>query len=164
MLCVFAAFLMAGCGGDDKASEKAGEKIAEKMMEGDGKDVDVDIDGDSVKIKGKDGESSFSASDELPDDWPDDVPFPDDAKVTGGGASTTGGQSGFYASATTGDSIDDVMDFYKEKLDGYKQTTTYSGGGSAYATYSGAAGTVTVTVAETDGKTNISLAISRDAK
>jgi hypothetical protein len=55
VLIVFLALVLvlsfAGCG----AKEKAGEALAEKIMEEAG-DVDVDIDGDKITIEGEDGE------------------------------------------------------------------------------------------------------------
>jgi hypothetical protein len=47
--------LLGGCGVKEKLEEKAGEAIAEKMIE-DAGGGDVDIDGDKVTIKGENGE------------------------------------------------------------------------------------------------------------
>lgn len=54
----------AGCGAKEKMEEKAGEALAEKIMEEAG--VDADIDGDEVIIKGEDGQELTIGAGEWP--------------------------------------------------------------------------------------------------
>lgn len=54
-LSLLLAFSLVGCG----AQEKAGEKALEKMI-GSSSDAEVDIDGDKIKIKTEDGTEEFT--------------------------------------------------------------------------------------------------------
>lgn len=56
---------LTGCGAKEKLEEKAGEALAEKVME-DAGGGDVDIEGDTVKIKGEDGEEVIFGETEWP--------------------------------------------------------------------------------------------------
>jgi len=66
-LALGAGGMLAACDSDDSA-EEAVEDIA-------GGDVDIDEDG--VNIETDEGSASFGTCDELPDDFPSDVPTPD---------------------------------------------------------------------------------------
>ncbi len=70
-----------GCGkAADKIAEKATEKAAEQAVGG---DVDIDTDGEgNVSISTPDGNFSTSSSQELPDDFPSDVPIVDGTMTT----------------------------------------------------------------------------------
>lgn len=56
---------LAGCGAKEKLEKKAGEKIAENILEGAGAG-DVDIDGDKITVKGEGGEEVTFGGDEWP--------------------------------------------------------------------------------------------------
>ena len=59
--------VLTGCGIREKLEKKAGEVIAEKIVEEvAGGDVDVDIDGDKVVIEGEDGEELAIGGSEWP--------------------------------------------------------------------------------------------------
>lgn len=67
MLVIMLVMSLAGCGVKAKLEQKAGEAIAEKMIEGAGEGkVDLDLDGDKVVIKGEDGEKMTFGSTEWP--------------------------------------------------------------------------------------------------
>jgi hypothetical protein len=75
-----ALVLGTGCGAvADKATERATEEATEEALGGDAQ-VDVDDDG-NVQIESEDGSASYGTG-ELPDDWPDDIPMPDDTEIT----------------------------------------------------------------------------------
>lgn len=67
-LLVFVMILsLAGCGTKEKLEEKAGEAVAEKILEeSSGGKADVDIDGDKMTIKGKNGEKLTVGGTEWP--------------------------------------------------------------------------------------------------
>ncbi len=69
---VMSGLLVAGAGACGKVSDKVGEKVAEKSIEG-ASGGDVDISEDGMSIKTKDGEFSSKATKELPKGWPDDI-------------------------------------------------------------------------------------------
>ena len=64
--------LVVGAGACGKVSDKVGEKVAEKSIEG-ATGADVDASDDGVTIKTKDGEFSSKATKELPEEWPSDI-------------------------------------------------------------------------------------------
>jgi hypothetical protein len=65
LLLFLLALSLAGCGAKEKIEEKAGEALAEKMIEEAG-GSDVDINGDKVVIKGEDGEEITFGETEWP--------------------------------------------------------------------------------------------------
>ena len=68
--------LSAACGSDD-ADEKAGEELAEKMIEsGSDGDVDVDVDDEKVSIETDEGKTTYGGTDR-PESLPDDFPLAD---------------------------------------------------------------------------------------
>lgn len=67
LLAITLILSLSGCGLKEKAQQKVGEKLAEKILEGaGGSDVDLDLDGDKVVIKGKDGEKMVFGDTEWP--------------------------------------------------------------------------------------------------
>jgi hypothetical protein len=75
---------------------------------GDEKEITIPGDGGDVKI---------TAGGELPNEFPDDFPIFEDAKLTGSVRGEQEGQSGFFVTWETDASMDEVTDFYKEELD-----------------------------------------------
>ena len=76
------ASLLVGCGA---AAEKAAEKATEQAIEEQtGGNVDIDTSGDgSVDIETEDGSMSLGTG-EIPDEWPEEIPLPDDLVVQSG--------------------------------------------------------------------------------
>lgn len=113
--------------------------------------------GDDKTIDTGDGEVTIS--DDLPDEFPDDFPVYDDADLQGSYRGENQGVSGIVASWTTGDSADDVTNFYKDNLDGDNWTVQSSGtsaGGSFFVVLNkdeSKAGYVLI--GESDGETSI---------
>ena len=56
------------------------------------------------------------SSKNLPENWPSDVPFYANAKITGGGTSYVGSKIAGSSTLTTPDSQKMVIDFYKKEL------------------------------------------------
>ena len=127
-------------------AKKAGEKIAESIMENaieaEGMDADVDVDGDEVTIQTEDGEITINQDDKWPDNAPDNVPeFKKGSLVT---TMNMGGQvtlvydvddesvvqdyvatvksTGFE---TTNETEMDGVIFYMAQKDGVQLTVTY---------------------------------------
>lgn len=141
------------------SSDEAADKIAEKIIEsGAGKDVDVDYDSDSgsFTVDSDDGSMSFSPDGgELSENWPSEIPMPDDFKVTGTFETTTDGEQSFHASGTVpGDvkaAFEDVVaafaaDGWNEE---HKSTTSFDGVDTSTAMFDN--GTWNVVISATDG-------------
>lgn len=126
-----------GCLGQ-RVAEKVTEKAIEKAIEKEsGGNVDVDLeegevnvksddgevnissDDDSVEIKSDEGEATFGAGSDLPEGFPGDVPVYDNMTITTSWKSTEDGKNNYSITAMTEDSVDDVFDWYKGKLDGW---------------------------------------------
>ena len=105
------------------------------------------------------GDGKVTVSDDLPDEFPDDFPVYKDADLQGSYQGENEGVSGIVASWTTGDSADDVTNFYKDKLNGDNwkiQSSGTSGGGSFFVVLNkdeSKAGYVVI--GEADGDTSI---------
>jgi hypothetical protein len=146
------AVLTAGCGAAaDKVAEQATEQAIESQTGG---DVDIDTSGDgSVEIETEDGSMSFGTG-EVPADWPEDVPLPNDLEVLSG--STTQAADGELVAivGTTSDSPEEMLASMKEALADWtisgESTVTFDDGSSTSAqwetdgrrvTFSASAGT-----------------------
>ncbi|MFD0806391.1 hypothetical protein ACFQ0K_09870 [Nocardioides caeni] len=81
--------LVTACSAEDIA-EKATEKVVEDQL-GDGADVDVDTDNGEVRIDDGDG-NSYVSGDQLPDDFPDEIPLVDGTILSGVAVDEAGGR------------------------------------------------------------------------
>ncbi len=80
VLLVLLVLSLVGCGVKEKIGEKAGEALAEKIMEESG--ADVDIDGDTITVKGEDGEEMVFGQTEWPSsDLAKSIPEFKDGKI-----------------------------------------------------------------------------------
>ncbi len=107
-LAVLALGMLAACGNDDDVSISTPEG-----------DVSVNTDNGQVDITGNSGEGSVQfGSGELPEDFPEDFPLPDDFQVTfsGSGSDVGEGDYGAYVTGTTEESVNDLKDFYDSEL------------------------------------------------
>ena len=87
----------------------------------------------------------------LPDNWPDDFPVYDGAKLLGGISEIVDGSSAISATWETGDSADDVKQFYDEAFaDGpwKSESSGVAGGGSFWLAMKGDGAPAYVTVAD----------------
>jgi hypothetical protein len=125
LLLAATGLVAAGCGSDDKAAKKAT-----------GSDVDIDSHKGKVSVTDEKGnKQTMTSGEELPDGFPDEIPLPEDAKVTNGTKVSSGDGDTFVVTATVKQSFDDVMKFYKDELDGYKQELDISTDDGASAQY-----------------------------
>ncbi len=123
--------LLAGCGA---AAEKASEKATEKMIEQQtGGKVDIDTDGDgSVEIETEDGSMALGSG-EIPKEWPDEIPLPDDLQVQAG--TTMDSSDGRLVSIVGGtdDTPEAILASVKEALADWEisgEVTSSGGGGT----------------------------------
>jgi hypothetical protein len=124
----------AGCG--RKASQSAGERIAEGLMKAaTGGKADVDLSGDKVTVKTKDGEMKFAGSGNLkvPDTFPKDIPLYKDARV----AQTYSSGGNMSLALSSSDAAEAILDFYSKEMpsQGWAEETSVrheKGGMGAY--------------------------------
>jgi len=76
---------LTGCGG---AQEAASEQLVEQTVGGD-VDVEIGDDGQVASVETEDGSLEMSASGEVPEEWPDDVPLFEDGVVSNSQVATT---------------------------------------------------------------------------
>lgn len=144
-----AVLLLAGCGA---AAEKAAEKAVEQSIESQtGGDVDIDTSGDgsinietedgtfrsdgqgNVEVESEDGSFSSSTSGDVPENWPEDVPLPDELTVLVGGEQDAADGRLVSIIGTTTTSPEDLLAELKGALEGWTisgEVTTTSGDGS----------------------------------
>jgi len=116
---------------------------------GDEKEITIPGDGGDVKI---------TAGGDLPDEFPDDFPIYEDAKLTGSLSGEQEGQAGFSVSWETDASPEDVTDFYKEALgkDPWKTSGVITSGEDTMITFTRADNEDVgglVTISSSDDKT-----------
>ena len=76
---------LTGCGG---AQEGASEQLVEQTVGGD-VDIELGDDGQVASVETEDGSVEMSASGEVPEEWPDDVPLFEDGVVSNSQVATT---------------------------------------------------------------------------
>jgi hypothetical protein len=149
----------------NKASDEAGERLAEEIIEGGtGGQVDIEDGGSSVTIEGEDGSSITidTSEGELAEDWPTDVPVYD-GTIISSGSTISGGGALYNVIIETKDSGADVKAFYEKELKDEGWTISFSGestvdGEKAYNVLAEKGDwSVVVAANESDGKTEIAV-------
>lgn len=137
-------FSSLACGLGDKIQEKAGEAVAEKLIEAGAPGLDVDLSGSgsSVDLTG----------------LPETLRYPGATAVGKFAASSGDGAGGMYMLQSDA-SKQQVVDWYKHALSGFQQQATMETGEGVMLIYSTAdeSQSATVTIAPEDGKTSISI-------
>ena len=128
-----------------------------------GDKVEVDRDSGSVKVTTKDGTAVYSANSGtvVPADFPKDVPvYP--GKVTGSVSGAQQGSSGKMVTLETPDGPDKVVDFYKSKLTGWKNSMEMASGNGKMLvlTSPDEKRSVTVMASPAGGKTSVTLTVA----
>lgn len=107
-----------------KFTEKGVESIVSQYTNG---TVDIDTKNNTVTIESEDGTATIG-SQELPDNFPSDIPVFPGATVLGSVTGSASDGSGIFVSLNSTDSMDDVKDFYGYRLSdngwGEEQKTT----------------------------------------
>jgi len=154
-----ATVMLSGCGCTEWASQKAGEKIMEKAIEsGTGWKTDIDMDKGQFSVKGEDGETKYSAGDNvsLPDNFPKDVFIYEDAKINMAISSSTE-SGGFFVSYVVSANESDVFSKYKEEMakNGWKkETETDMGEAGKMIGFGKGESKTTVSIGLEDGENN----------
>ena len=97
----------------------AGCGVDEETIETDAGDVSVSRDGEDVHVTARDGqvEGRFGQGAELPENFPDDVPIPDGAKIVGAMTSREPGSEGTMVSVQSDGSGDALLKAFRADLD-----------------------------------------------
>lgn len=109
---------MGALGGLAACSSKSSEDKVTDALKDNG--VSVDKDNGDVQISSEDGDVSIGSSSKVPDDFPDDVPLPEDGDLTSSFSTDTGDAKSFsltYSYGNAGD-VSDAADAYKTQLKG----------------------------------------------
>jgi hypothetical protein len=114
-------------------------------------------DGSDNGEDGSDGSVSLPDAVDLPNGFPSDqVPMPDDGRVSYANTITSNGVTSFMVNAYSKKSIEDLGNFYKDELEGngFTQSVQTSDGQGVYAAYSenpdGTGTVVVLTITEAD--------------
>ncbi|GMV14934.1 MAG: hypothetical protein DYH12_23980 [Sorangiineae bacterium PRO1] len=149
-------------GGCRKIEEKMAEKAAEKATGG---EVNIDSKTGQVKLKqkgpdGKETEVQLGTGSSVPADFPKAVPIYPGAKVIS--AVTISQGEGHMVMLNSSDSTQQVLEYYKKNLSGFKVDGELAGGDTTILTMSNAELTVSVSATKSsdDGTTLINLTAS----
>lgn len=108
----FVIVLALGLVGCKSVSEKIGEEIAGGVV-----GADVEVDEDRVTIETDEGETTIAGGEAvLVQEFPDDFPLYD-AKVETSTMFSESGREHIYVLLSTGDTVNDVYDWYRSKLE-----------------------------------------------
>jgi len=150
----------------DKVSESISEGVVETAIEqASGNNVDIDANNDSFSIKSEDGNSELNiGGSDLPSDFPkNDVPFINPKEVTFSASSEQEGKKYWNVGTTVDQSYDEAVNFFKEKIAApeYTDVGSYSFGESSTITGTKAPYTVSVSVSNSEGQTNVTYIIQQ---
>lgn len=126
-----------------------------------GESVKVENDGKKISFDGKEGKFSYSAEGELPADFPSDFPLYPGAKLTSSWSTSGDDGKGISVVWETGDSVDKVRNFYKEKLSsqGWKIDSEFAQEQMQTLSFEKDKVSGFVGLAKTDGKLTISVTL-----
>ena len=111
MIIVLALVSLVALNGCGRIAEKAAESAVEGVT-----GIDVEENGDNITIETDEGTVEIdSGGDELPADFPDDMPVYD-ATITNQGKVSTGDGTMWSVTMTSGDAFDSVVAWYKDEL------------------------------------------------
>ena len=146
------ALALTGCG---QAAEQAAEEAAEQAIEAQGGgDVEIDADGESFSVEGEDGSEFSVGNDELPDDFPAEVPIPEGGTVESSSSVQTDGKAGWFVTLTYPDAdASELADTSKSEMEdaGFDETSTFSANDTTTTGYEGNGYQVTVSTVPADG-------------
>jgi hypothetical protein len=125
-------------------------------------EIDIDADGGDLSIDGQDGDVEFSTGSELPEDWPTDVPVPDDIDIT---SSTSLDEDGAASIILTGTSPGDPVGWanaYGEQLQdaGFSEESRFEADDDVTAFYLDDTWNVAVIATSVSGSTSVSVSVN----
>ena len=92
---------------------------------------------DGITVEGSDGEAVFSTSEGIPEQWPDDVPAPDDLTDVTGTYFAEGDALSIVVTGNTSGDLQDVFDRYTDRLEdaGFEEESTFTQGDEAASSF-----------------------------
>jgi hypothetical protein len=171
------AYVLVGSGdvtGEDKTSIVITVGDDPSLSSGDGDDSSGDGDEATPDDGGSggdggDADASLPEETDLPDDFPEDeVPLPDDIRVTGASSFSGSGVTTYLIEFYSQDSVDELKDAIKGDLEdaGWDETVTTTSNGAVFATYTrgdgsdGQAVIVNIGDADVEGYSVVSLSVA----
>lgn len=135
-----------------KVNEEAGENLIEAAIESEtGGRANVNVDNGSVTITSDDGRASFGGGSSLPNGFPDNVPTPDQADLTGSFSSTDNAQTTYSLIYTVNQGPGPASEDYQAELKNAGFVVTSSGsattGDGSYSSFEAIKDTTNISVA-----------------
>ncbi len=163
---VLAILILAGGGCTQSLANQAVERVVENKIESEsGQSVDVDFGEDSVSFSDDESGASgtFGTDVKLGDDFPSDIPLPNDISVTG----VANSPDGVWVSYTTNQSGADLQAWYEFELkaDDWSLQGSFindSAGNSGTALYEKDGVSIGVITTDSDGTTTVMVTRSED--
>ncbi len=98
-----------------RSAQKLAETVIERAAASQGEDVSVDLSSGEIKIKSDEGEIAIGGA-SLPDEWPKEVPVPNNYDIMTSWKSTVDGKSVFSISGNYNGSLSEAVSWYKSEL------------------------------------------------
>lgn len=144
---------------------KNAENLAESIIESStGSDVDIDSKTGEYSIKSDDGSAELSTSEELPDNFPSEVPLYKSQTITSSYRTSSTSSDAWSVVAESNDSVSKVEDYLEDKFSDWTNKGEYSVNGTTTTTYEKGEFSVSLTVGEQSGdtgKTSISYLVTK---
>lgn len=154
------ALLCLGIAGCSNPVDEAAERLTEQAIESaGGGEVDVDIDDETVTLSDEEGnELSAGEGASIPDAWPGEVPLFEGGDLMFATVQAEGTASALWE---TNASVEDATASYDAALtgSGFTLDQEASMAGAQMRSYTGSGLMVSVTVAEGDGVTDVTVAV-----
>ena len=119
----------------------------------------ADSDDGSMTVEGEDGSFSGGATTELPDEWPSDVPAPDDLTIASAFVVSDTGSDAITVSGTVDG--EDFLDDYGSQLEdaGFDSTSEFKADGTANRVYSSDVWTVGINYVEDESGNQVTISV-----
>ncbi|MCT2534197.1 hypothetical protein NC661_19735 [Aquibacillus koreensis] len=157
LFCLFGIILfLSGCFGDS-ISIPVGEE-GESISVGGNEE-----DGFTLETKNADGESvSLSSSKDLPDDFPEDIPFPEEYQIISTVKLNDAGEEGMNVSYMTETTFDEVWELYKNFMNdnGFESNTEMTSNEYSSLVMQKDNESVSVTVIAAEGESTVTVNLS----
>jgi hypothetical protein len=129
-----------------------------------GEVITGEADGDGgFTVEGSDGEAVFSSSDEIPEQWPSDVPEPDGLSDVTGTYFSEGDDQSIIVTGTVSGDLRDAFDGYTSQLEdaGFEEESTFTqGDDAANSTYVRGEQRISVSIQSLGGTSEMVIALN----
>lgn len=133
LVCVLAILVLVSCG--PRSAEALAEKMIEKAAALAGEEIDINLEDNEVLIKDDNGHTLTVGGSDLPETWPDSVPFDNRLKIGMVNSYQKDGKDNWNITSSYEGPATDIHDYYKDALTDWtisSDNLTEAAGGNMY--------------------------------